>query len=167
MTEEREIPIAAVLSKLKQNTSQRNELAGALDGANKKNICLKTRVILEKSRLIKYEGPAIIDEIFEFAVDNSMFVNCYSAIVGCKSEIKPYKLKSGKTVDAHHTIYGHYLGSVKDMGPEPTYYNGNFMVKTYEDIFKSRLNYGITECSSLESVFDLSYEFEDEVEIEV
>jgi hypothetical protein len=143
------------MKRLATNTQQRNILDGMLKGANNKAKTLQEKHIETLGRLHKYEGSKILEEIFDFAVKNSMMIHCNSAVVGVKTTVAEYISKKGKLSMAHYTVYGHYLGSVRDMGEEPVYYNGNFSVKEHKAELEERINYVAKDVRSLEDIFDL------------
>lgn len=153
--EERPVPVGAVMAKLRDNTSQRNDLYWELKGANRKTQTIQEKHIETLGRLLKYEGSSIIEEIYDFAWANSMAVYCNSAVFDIKTTIGEYKNKKGKISMAHYTIYGHYLGSVDQMGLEPVYYDGNFNIRKYQLVLKERINYAAKNVSKIEDIFDL------------
>jgi hypothetical protein len=53
---------------------------------------------------------------------------CMSAEMGLLSVIKDTDKKGVVKKPAHYSIYGNYVGSIKDLGPISTSYKGNFLV---------------------------------------
>jgi len=147
------VPIGAVMSLLKNNTTQRDIKSGQLDSANNKIRCFKSQHVETLGRLFKYEGVAIIDEAYEYAKTNGMFVATESVNVGELSVIGVYENKSGKKSPAHFTKYGRFIEMAKEGNTTPKSYKGYFLMKDYDEKLKPLLNYTITEFSKIEDLF--------------
>ena len=59
----------------------------------------------------------------------SLWKKCNSELLGVKSTIGEYTNKKGEISQAHFTDNGNYIGSVKKLGEEPVYYEGNFKIR--------------------------------------
>ena len=64
----------------------------------------------------------------------SLWKKCNSELLGVRSTIGEYTNKKGEKSQAHFTDNGNYIGSVKKLGEEPIYYEGNFQIR--KDTFK-------------------------------
>ena len=103
--------------------------------------CDKARHIHTLGRLAKYEGAEILDEMFAYAVKSGMFVKCNSEVVGVKTRVAKYIPKHKVKVEqyAHYTNYDNYLQRAETADEAPIYYEGNFLIKSYEPILRERL----------------------------
>jgi hypothetical protein len=72
----RDVPVAPVMGLLRENTAQRDYAESKLAHANSKIKELNALHIAALARLMKYEGDAILLEVYNFAVENGMFINC-------------------------------------------------------------------------------------------
>jgi hypothetical protein len=135
------VPVAAVMSLLRNNTQQRDTASNHLEHANRKLRNEKDLHIATLGRLFKYEGWEIIDEALEYAIKEGLFISCSSEIIGLKTVVKEYTNKKGKTLLAHYSVYGNFIEIAKDGDKEPKYYNGNFLYKNY--VYKSRQRFQI------------------------
>jgi hypothetical protein len=110
------VPLAPVMGLLRENTAQRNYAESKLVHANSKIKELNALHIATLARLMKYEGGAILLEVYKFAVENDMFINCASSLFNVKFRVGEYKAKnSGHISQAHYTYYGHYFELTKYM----------------------------------------------------
>jgi hypothetical protein len=153
MNEEPIVPVKAVMGLLKENTNQRNE-ALAQNGYDKRKIQTLTKSHIETlSRLVKYEGMSIIEEVFDYALKNGIFINCSSKIVEVKTKIV-FTTKAN-VKKAHYTIYNTFLESVNEKnGSEPKYYVGNFLISQFADKFKSLLHNSVKEGHTYKNIED-------------
>jgi hypothetical protein len=103
--------------------------------------CDKARQIHTLGRLAKYEGAEILDEMFAYAIKSGMFVKCNSEVVGVKTRVARYFPKHKVKVEqyAHYTNYDNYLQRAETADEAPIYYEGNFLIKSYEPILRERL----------------------------
>jgi hypothetical protein len=102
--------------------------------------CDKARHIHTLGRLAKYEGAEILEEMFAYAVKSGMFIKCNSAVVGVKTRVARYFPKHKVKVEqyAHYTNYDNYLQRAETADEAPIYYEGNFLIKSYEPILRER-----------------------------
>ena len=152
------VPISAVMSLLRENTSQRNDVSNKLDSANRYINWLKNLHISTLGRLCKQmpecSKSKIIDEAIKFAKESNMYIYCNSKILGIKTKIAPYTNKKGQTFMAHYTIHNNFIGKAVEGDTEPKYYNGNFSFNEYYLIFKNYVNYEVETFNILDELFN-------------
>ena len=59
---------------------------------------------------------------------NGLFKEMNSSRLDIKTTLAPYISKKGVASMAHYTTNGYYVGSVKQLGNQPCYYDGNFKI---------------------------------------
>jgi hypothetical protein len=151
------VPIGAVMSLLRQNTSQRDTASNKLESANRYMNMLKIQNIKTFGRLYTHSPYSskydVIDKTISFAIEWNMFIYCNSEILGIKTKILPYTNKKGQTFMAHYTIHNNFIEKADEGNTEPKYYNGNFSLKEYSNIFKKYINYEVETFSVLDDLF--------------
>jgi hypothetical protein len=128
--------LGAVMRKCGEAVQTANYQASLLNHQQAKLMSKDELHIHTLGRMVKYEGMAIVEEVWEYAVANMFITKINSINLGIKSQVLPVvNKKTKKTTYAHHTKYGHFI-SACEMDAEPIYYTGNFLVK--ENIEKLR-----------------------------
>ncbi len=80
------------------------------------------------------------EQIWKYVEKYSFSIKINSSHFGLKTIIKDYTNAKGETKPAHYTQRGWYYGSIKQLGSEPVFYEGNFEInKTNFKISLDRL----------------------------
>jgi hypothetical protein len=148
------VPLGAVMGLLGNNTAQRNNAEFSLQQSQNKVRNQQALHIKTLGRLYQHQGVEIINEVFEYAKQEGIFIPCDSEKIGILSVIKDYTNKQKKTSPAHFTIYGKFIEMVKKDNLVPKSYKGYFLYKTYEEQFKNYINYSVEKFDKIEDIFD-------------
>jgi hypothetical protein len=101
----------------------------------------------------KYVPVDKVEELIWDYLENAPFTmwkKCNSEAFGIKSTIGEYTNKKGEISKAHFTQNGKYIDSVKKLGEEPIYYEGNFRIK--KDKFRIDLTV-LPTCENITQLF--------------
>ena len=151
---QKDIPIGAVMGLLKTNTTERNNAEYSLKQSQNKVRNQQELHIKTLGRLYKYQGIEIINEVFEYAKQEGVFISCDSEKIGILSVIKDYTNKQKKTFPAHFTIYGKYIDKVDKDNLVPKSYKGYFLYKNYEEQFNKYIDYSVDTFEKIEDLLD-------------
>ena len=127
--------VGAVMKKVAERGAQLHDKDNLLK-KQERTIMNKDELHIQTlGRLAKYEGEAIIHEVFAYAHDN-MFINLNSSVLGIKTKVE-FCQKKKKYF--HTTIYGRAIKEAKSKDDKPEFYTGNFLVKNYKDQLQALL----------------------------
>lgn len=128
------VPVGAVMAKLKENTSQRNDANATNHYLSNRLQSLMNTQFKTFGRLVKYD-PSVFEEVIKYAEDNNVMIHIDSHIIGKYSVMGEYTTKAGKKFIAHYTINGHYIRKA-EKDENPISYKGYFPYNKFKHLFK-------------------------------